>query len=227
MASLKLININKTYPNGFVAVKDFNLDIKDQEFIIFVGPSGCGKTTLLKVMARLRGLSAGSYRVNNIDVDCLNGSDFVQKVQLVPQRPFIFDATIRENILLGLKGVGEEDLKQVVEDVGLKDYLESVAPNLAKGLNIRVSTDAKNVSGGQIARIALARALLRNPEVLLLDETTAALDDESERRICGMLHMRMAGRTIIAVSHRGKFINTFQRVISMDNGTIVDDRVVK
>ena len=204
---------------------EISVNIRKGEHVVITGPSGCGKTTLLNVIVRQRKCSSGHVWFNDVDVENLSAVCFVDKIAFVPQRPFLFDASVRENILMGLRNVDEETLISVVKAVGLEEYLSGLDQDISVALGRVVSAGAMNISGGQIARIALARALIRNPDILLLDETTAALDDQSECQICTMLHKRMSGRTIISVSHRKRFIETFPRIMVMREGRIMEDKI--
>lgn len=219
---LKLELINACHCN---ILYNISASFKKGEHVVVVGPSGCGKSTLLNLILNVKECTSGVVLFNDINVKKICMSDYIHRVALVAQSPFIFDASIRDNILLGLN-VDTEELLRVVNDVGLTDFLLSIDSNILKALDRGVSSGGVNISGGQIARIALARALIRDPDVLLLDETTGSLDEESESYICNMLSKRMSGKTIISVSHREKFISKFSRQIKMNEGRIVEDVIL-
>ncbi|MBO4669007.1 MAG: ATP-binding cassette domain-containing protein, partial [Lachnospiraceae bacterium] len=160
MASLKLININKTYPNGFVAVKDFNLDIKDQEFIIFVGPSGCGKSTTLRMIAGLEEITAGELYIGDRLMNDVEPKD--RDIAMVFQNYALYPhMSVFDNMAFGLK------LRKVP-----KDQIEKLVNEAAKILGIEQLLDRKPkaLSGGQRQRVAMGRAIVRNPKVFLMDE---------------------------------------------------------
>ena len=164
MASLSLSHINKTYPNGFQAVKDFNLEIEDKEFIIFVGPSGCGKTTLLNLILGITEADSGKIwfdgeEITNLAMEKRGFNIVFQDYALFP------NLNVYKNIVYGLKnkpGISSErEVEELIELLGLKEHLNKKIDQL---------------SGGQKQRVALARTLVMKPKILLLDEPLSALD---------------------------------------------------
>ena len=184
MASLSLKNVCKVYPNGFVAVKDFNLEIADQEFIIFVGPSGCGKSTLLSILSGLEEKSGGDILLDkNLKVGYM-----LQKDSLFPWR------TILENCLVGLEvtnTLNDTSKKRVIrllETYGLKDFMNKYPDSL---------------SGGMRQRVALIRTLATDPDILFLDEPFSALDYVTRLALSDDLYriIKNEGKTAIMVTH--------------------------
>ena len=166
MASLSLKNINKTYPNGFVAVKNFNLEIADKEFIIFVGPSGCGKSTTLRMVAGLEEISAGELWIGNTLVNDVEPKD--RDIAMVFQNYALYPhMSVYDNMAFGLK------LRKTP-----KEKIDKLVHEAAKILDIEHLLDRKPkaLSGGQRQRVAMGRAIVRNPKVFLMDEPLSNLD---------------------------------------------------
>ena len=160
MASLSLKNVCKVYPNGFVAVKDFNLEIADQEFIIFVGPSGCGKSTTLRMIAGLEEISSGELWIGDKMVNDVEPKD--RDIAMVFQNYALYPhMSVYDNMAFGLK------LRKVP-----KDEIDKMVKEAAKVLDLTPLLDRKPkaLSGGQRQRVAMGRAIVRNPKVFLMDE---------------------------------------------------------
>ncbi|MCQ2422809.1 MAG: sn-glycerol-3-phosphate ABC transporter ATP-binding protein UgpC [Lachnospiraceae bacterium] len=213
MASLKLININKTYPNGFVAVKDFNLDIKDQEFIIFVGPSGCGKSTTLRMIAGLEEITAGELYIGDKLMNDVEPKD--RDIAMVFQNYALYPhMSVFDNMAFGLK------LRKVP-----KDQIEKLVNEAAKILGIEQLLDRKPkaLSGGQRQRVAMGRAIVRNPKVFLMDEPLSNLDAKLrvQMRIeISKIHQRLEA-TIIYVTHdQTEAMTLGTRIVVMKDGVI-------
>ena len=204
MASLSLKHINKVYPNGFEAVKDFNLEIEDKEFIIFVGPSGCGKSTFLKTLNRMN-----DY-VNNVKIEgeiLLDDENIYdsrvdttilrKKVGMVFQQPNPFPMSIYDNVAYGPRIHGIKNKKEL--DVIVEKSLKAAA--LYDEVADRLHSSALGLSGGQQQRLCIARCLAVEPEVILLDEPTSALDPISTLKIEELLMELKNKYTIAIVTH--------------------------
>ena len=207
MASLSLKNVCKVYPNGFEAVKDFNLEIADQEFIIFVGPSGCGKSTTLRMIAGLEDISSGELKIGDKVVNDVEPKD--RDIAMVFQSYALYD-----NMAFGLK------LRKVP-----KDQIDKMVKEAAKVLDLTPLLDRKPkaLSGGQRQRVAMGRAIVRNPKVFLMDEPLSNLDAKLrvQMRIeIAKLHQRL-GTTIIYVTHdQTEAMTLGTRIVVMKDGVI-------
>ena len=213
MSSLALHHINKTYSNGFVAVKDFNLDIADKEFIIFVGPSGCGKSTTLRMIAGLEEISGGDLiidgkRMNDVEPKDRDIAMVFQNYALYPHM------TVYDNMAFGLK------LRKVP-----KDEIDKMVREAAKILDLEALLDRKPkaLSGGQRQRVAMGRAIVRHPKVFLMDEPLSNLDAKlrGQMRIeISKLHQRL-GSTIIYVTHdQTEAMTLGTRIVVMKDGIV-------
>ena len=218
MAGLSLKNITKVYPNGFVAVKDFNLEIEDKEFIIFVGPSGCGKSTTLRMIAGLEEISSGECWIGDKLVNDVEPKD--RDIAMVFQNYALYPhMTVYDNMAFGLK------LRKVP-----KAEIEKQVHEAAKILDIEHLLDRKPkaLSGGQRQRVAMGRAIVRDPKVFLMDEPLSNLDAKLrvQMRIeISKLHQRL-GTTIIYVTHdQTEAMTLGTRIVVLKDGIIqqVDD----
>ena len=213
MASLSLQHINKTYPNGFEAVKDFNLEIEDKEFIIFVGPSGCGKSTTLRMIAGLEEISSGTLKIGDKVVNDVEPKD--RDIAMVFQNYALYPhMTVYDNMAFGLK------LRKVP-----KDQIDRQVREAAKILDLEKLLDRKPkaLSGGQRQRVAMGRAIVRNPKVFLMDEPLSNLDAKLrvQMRIeISKLHQRL-GATIIYVTHdQTEAMTLGTRIVVMKDGVV-------
>ena len=213
MASLSLKGVEKIYPNGFKAVQNFNLDIADKEFIIFVGPSGCGKSTTLRMIAGLEDISAGTLEIDGKVVNDVEPKD--RDIAMVFQNYALYPhMTVYENMAFGLK------LRKLP-----KDEIDKKVRNAASilGLEALLDRKPKALSGGQRQRVAMGRAIVRNPKVFLMDEPLSNLDAKLrvQMRIeIAKLHESL-GATIIYVTHdQTEAMTLGTRIVVMKDGVV-------
>ena len=211
MASLSLKNICKKYPNGFEAVKDFNLEIADKEFIIFVGPSGCGKSTTLRMVAGLEDISSGELKIDGRLVNDVEPKD--RDIAMVFQNYALYPhMTVYDNMAFGLKlrKVSKEKIDEMVKEAARILDLEKLLDRKPKAL-----------SGGQRQRVAMGRAIVRSPKVFLMDEPLSNLDAKLRvqmRTEIAKLHQRL-GATIIYVTHdQTEAMTLGTRIVVMKDG---------
>ena len=213
MASLSLKNVTKVYPNGFVGVKDFSLEIADKEFIIFVGPSGCGKSTTLRMIAGLEEISSGELKIGDKVVNDVEPKD--RDIAMVFQNYALYPhMSVYDNMAFGLK------LRKVP-----KAEIDKLVHEAAKILDIEHLLDRKPkaLSGGQRQRVAMGRAIVREPKVFLMDEPLSNLDAKLrvQMRIeISKLHQRL-GTTIIYVTHdQTEAMTLGTRIVVLKDGVI-------
>ena len=213
MASLSLKNVCKVYPNGFEAVKDFNLEVEDKEFIIFVGPSGCGKSTTLRMIAGLEEISSGELIIDGKVMNDVEPKD--RDIAMVFQNYALYPhMTVFDNMAFGLKlrKVPKDEIKAKVEEAARILDLEKLLDRKPKAL-----------SGGQRQRVAMGRAIVRNPKVFLMDEPLSNLDAKLrvQMRIeISKIHQRL-GATIIYVTHdQTEAMTLGTRIVVMKDGII-------
>ena len=214
MASLSLKNICKVYPNGFEAVKDFNLEVEDKEFIIFVGPSGCGKSTTLRMIAGLEEISSGELIIDGKVMNDVEPKD--RDIAMVFQNYALYPhMTVFDNMAFGLKlrKVPKDEIKAKVEEAARILDLEKLLDRKPKAL-----------SGGQRQRVAMGRAIVRNPKVFLMDEPLSNLDAKLRvqmRSEISSLHNRL-GATIIYVTHdQTEAMTLGTRIVVLKDGVIM------
>ena len=214
MASLSLKNICKVYPNGFEAVKNFNLEIADKEFIIFVGPSGCGKSTTLRMIAGLEEISSGELKIDGRVVNDVEPKD--RDIAMVFQNYALYPhMTVFDNMAFGLKlrKVPKDEIKKKVEEAAKILDLEKLLDRKPKAL-----------SGGQRQRVAMGRAIVRNPKVFLMDEPLSNLDAKLRvqmRSEIASLHNRLKA-TIIYVTHdQTEAMTLGTRIVVLKDGVIM------
>lgn len=214
MASLSLTNVCKVYPNGFEAVKDFSLEVEDQEFIIFVGPSGCGKSTTLRMIAGLEEISSGELKIDGRVVNDVEPKD--RDIAMVFQNYALYPhMTVFDNMAFGLKlrKVPKDEIKAKVEEAARILDLEKLLDRKPKAL-----------SGGQRQRVAMGRAIVRNPKVFLMDEPLSNLDAKLRvqmRSEISSLHNRL-GATIIYVTHdQTEAMTLGTRIVVLKDGVIM------
>ncbi len=213
MASLSLEHITKVYPNGFEAVKDFNLEIEDKEFIIFVGPSGCGKSTTLRMIAGLEEITSGTLKIGDRVVNDVEPKD--RDIAMVFQSYALYPhMTVYDNMAFSLK------LRKTP-----KDQIDKMVREAAKILDLEKLLDRKPkaLSGGQRQRVAMGRAIVRNPKVFLMDEPLSNLDAKLRvqmRTEISKLHQRL-GATIIYVTHdQTEAMTLGTRIVVMKDGVV-------
>ena len=214
MASLSLTNVCKVYPNGFEAVKDFSLEVEDQEFIIFVGPSGCGKSTTLRMIAGLEEISSGELKIVGRVVNDVEPKD--RDIAMVFQNYALYPhMTVFDNMAFGLKlrKVPKDEIKKKVEEAAKILDLEKLLDRKPKAL-----------SGGQRQRVAMGRAIVRNPKVFLMDEPLSNLDAKLRvqmRSEIASLHNRLKA-TIIYVTHdQTEAMTLGTRIVVLKDGVIM------
>ena len=213
MASLSLQNVSKIYENGYEAVKDFNLEIEDKDFIIFVGPSGCGKSTTLRMIAGLEDISKGTLRIDNKVVNNVEAKD--RDIAMVFQSYALYPhLTVYDNMAFGLK------LKKVPKEV-----IDEKVKYAAKILDLEKLLDRKPkaLSGGQRQRVAMGRAIVREPKVFLMDEPLSNLDAKLRvqmRTEISKLHERL-GATMIYVTHdQTEAMTLGTKIVVMKDGIV-------
>ena len=193
-----------------------NLELQTGEKIALVGFSGSGKSTIAKLIARLYDVSQGTVRIDGIDVREITLASLRSTVCYVPQEAVLFDRSIKENLLLGKADASPEELWDAVEVAGLTTLIHS----LPKGWETQVGSRGSFLSGGERQRLALARAVLQRPSIVLLDESTSALDVPSERQVYMNFTHRFADCTILFVSHRVTALTWADRILVLNRGII-------
>ncbi|MBE5734620.1 MAG: ABC transporter ATP-binding protein [Clostridiales bacterium] len=212
-------NLSYRYPNTeqFV-VKDFSLSVKPGECIAVVGASGSGKSTIMNLIIGFLTAEKGDLKIDGKSIKDFNLSEYRHHISVVPQSSILFSGTIRDNITYGLSHYKEKELQKVVEMANLNEFIK----DLPNGLDTDIGEHGDKLSGGQKQRITIARALIRNPKILILDEATSALDNISEYHVQKAISSSIRGRTTFIVAHRLSTIRDADRIVVMDQGVAVE-----
>lgn len=210
--------VDFSYLPGEPILHDITLSIKCGETTAFVGASGAGKSTLADLIPRFYDPMRGRVTVDGTDLRELNINSLRKKMAIVSQDTFIFDTTIRENIVYGVEGSSDTDIYEAAKMANALEFIQE----LPEAFETTLGERGVRLSGGQRQRIAIARALLRNPEILILDEATSALDSVTEKLIQESLERLSEGRTVIAIAHRLSTIANADKVIVLEKGYVVE-----
>lgn len=211
--------VGLTYADGTVAIKDFNLSIKQGETVALVGRSGAGKSSLVNLIQRFQPVSHGQITIDDIKLEDIDLNCLRQQVATVSQQVILFDRTIRENIAYGqLSSKSDAEVIAAAKAAYAHDFIMA----LPQGYDTVLGSQGSNLSGGQRQRISIARALLKDAPILVLDEATSALDNESEHFIQQALQVAMQDRTTIVIAHRLSTIEEADRIVVMNQGEIAE-----
>jgi len=206
------------YPNQSApALNNVSFTIEPGEHVGIIGAVGSGKTTIERLILNLWQPESGSVQIDGVDVRQLDPADLRRNIGVVQQTPYLFFGSVRENITLGHEAVPDSAVIQAADMAGVMNFLRDTA----SGLDAQVGERGENLSGGQRQAVAIARSLLYNPPVLLLDEPTASIDPGSERRLYGHLKEAIRGKTMLLVTHKGAVLGLADKLILMDRGKII------
>ena len=216
MAHVLLENLTKKLGSA-TAIKNKNLKIHDCEFYVLLGPTGSGKTTLVNLLPRFYNYTSGSLKLDGLELNQFAPEYLRRQIGIVEQEPFLFSSTIRENITLGVdRDVEDEEVEQASKAAAIYDTIVAF-PN---GFDTLVGEKGVTLSGGQKQRVAIARTLLKDPCLLILDDSTSSIDTLTEVEIRGALEILMQGRTTFIIAHRIQSVMNADKILVLDQGTI-------
>lgn len=216
-AALELHQVHFTYPGQPQAVlHNIRLSIAAGQHIAILGSTGCGKSTLLQLLTRAWDMQQGEITLNGMPLKSFDESTLRATTSMVPQRVHLFSATLRDNLLLAAPEATDEQLSASLQRVGLGKLLQD------DGLNSWLGEGGRQLSGGELRRLAIARALLHNGPLMLLDEPTEGLDAETEHQMLALLAEVTESKTLLMVTHRLRGLQRFDCIVVMDNGRIVE-----
>lgn len=215
--TLTLRNVSFSYPDQpMKALNALSLQANPGEHVAILGRTGCGKSTLLQLLTRAWDPQQGEILINDSPLSSLSESALRQTISVVPQRVHLFSATLRDNLLLAAPDASDELLSDTLRRVGLDKLLED------SGLNSWLGEGGRQLSGGELRRLAIARALLHNAPLMLLDEPTEGLDATTESEMLELLADVMREKTVLMVTHRLRGLARFDQIIVMDDGRIIE-----
>lgn len=200
-------------------LNDFNLKIKPGEHVGLVGHSGAGKSTITKLLLRFSDVTKGSITIDGQDIRDITQDDLRSKISYVPQEPILFHRSIKENLSYAKDNVSFEEVKKVAKMA----YVDDFVSNLPEGYETKVGERGVKLSGGERQRVAVARAMLEDAPVIILDEATSSLDSISEKYIQNSFERLMKGRTAIVIAHRLSTIMKMDRIIVLEDGLVAEE----
>ena len=211
-------HVSFSYTKGVEVLHDINLNVRAGEMLALVGNSGGGKSTLVSLLPRFYDVSAGSIRIDGVDIRDVGLRDLRQHIAMVFQDNFLFDGTIRANILLGNPDATEDDLRRALDMACLTDFIKT----LKDGVDTHVGERGILLSGGQKQRVAIARAFLKNAPIVILDEATSALDNKSEEIVQKAIDNLMKDKTVFVIAHRLSTVKNANRIAVINEGCLVE-----
>ncbi|HVF10595.1 MAG TPA: ABC transporter ATP-binding protein, partial [Abditibacteriaceae bacterium] len=211
-------NVSFGYDSSEPQLKEVSLTVRPGEMVGLVGPSGSGKSTLVSLISRFYDVTEGAVRVDGHDVREVELKDLRSSVSVVPQEPYLFHGTIRENISYGRPQADFEDVMEAARSANAHDFIMK----MPDAYDTHVGERGTKLSGGQRQRISIARAILDDPKILILDEATSAVDTESEVAIQSALDRLMQGRTTLAIAHRLSTVKNADKLVVMEEGRIIE-----
>ena len=213
---IDLVNVTKTYETGTHALNGIDMHIDDGEFVFLVGPSGSGKSTVAKLIAGYWDVTSGSITLGGHELKDMPLSEIADQISYVSQDNYLFNRSIRENIRMGRPSATDAEVEQAAKQSGCDAFIRK----LDNGYDTVVGSAGSHLSGGERQRIAIARAMLKNAPVVILDEATAYIDPENEALVQKAISTLTVGKTLIVIAHR------LSTIVGADNIVVVKDRTI-
>ncbi len=217
--AIRFEKVEFAYEEGRPVIREVDLSIEQGQVLALVGPSGGGKTTLASLLPRFFDPGSGRITIDGLDIRDVTLSSLRSRIALVSQETVVFNDTVRANVACGRPDATDQDVCRALERAQAMEFVE----RLPRGLDTNLGERGVTLSGGQRQRIAIARALIKDAPILVLDEATSSLDTESERAVQEALAELMAGRTVLVIAHRLSTIREADRIAVVDEGAIVEE----
>ena len=211
-------NIGFYYEKSNLILKNFSIDLHKGKTVALVGQSGSGKTTIANLLARFYDVSEGEILIDGHNIKNLKLTDYRKLLGMVTQESVLFNDSVYNNILMGNPDATEEQIIESAKIANAHDFISQ----LPEGYHTNIGDDGNKLSGGQKQRVSIARAVLKNPPIMILDEATSALDTESERYVQDALEKMMQNRTSLVIAHRLSTIQKADHIVVMEKGDIVE-----
>lgn len=215
---VKFENVSFSYDKAHYALENFNLEVKPGEMIGLVGHSGAGKTTIINLLSRFYDVTEGRITIDGVDIRDIRLEDYHRHLGIVPQEPFLFPGTIRDNIAYAHPEATPEEVMRAAKAANCHEFIL----RFPDGYDTQVGERGQRVSGGERQRISIARAILHDPKILILDEATASVDTEAEKQIQEAIARLVEGRTTFAIAHRLSTLRNADRLVVMKEGKMVE-----
>jgi len=204
--------------NDQIVIKDFSMKVKPGQKVAIVGPTGAGKTTLVKLLMRFYDLNGGSIKIDDINIRDIKRSDLRKQFGMVLQDTWLFNGTIKENLMYGNLDATDEEVMAAAKDAYVHHFIQTQPDSY----NMLINEETNNISGGQKQLLTIARAILANPKILILDEATSSVDTRTEVLIQKAMDKLMKGRTSFIIAHRLSTIKNADVILVIDNGQVVE-----
>ena len=218
MAILEVKNISKSF-DSLRVLKDISFNVEVGEVVAIIGPSGSGKSTIAKLIASLWDVNSGSIKIGGVDVKQMSFTDFNQKIAYVAQDNYLFNESVRENIRQGNQNATDEQIIEVTKKSGCYDFIMQ----LENGFDTIVGGAGGHLSGGERQRISIARAMLKDAPIVILDEATAYTDPENEAILQNSIARLVAGKTLIVIAHRLSTIRNAKKILVLTENGIEEE----
>ena len=215
--NIEFKNVSFAYDDKEV-LHDVSFIAKEGEVTALVGPSGSGKSTCARLAARLWDVNAGSIEVGGVDISTVDPEALLRDYSMVFQDVVLFDDTVKENIRLGRRGASDEEVYAAAKAANCDEFVSK----LSKGYDTPIGENGVKLSGGERQRISIARALLKDAPIVLLDEATASLDVENETKVQGALSRLLSGKTVLVIAHRMRTIEAADKIVVLSQGKVVE-----
>jgi subfamily B ATP-binding cassette protein MsbA len=216
---IELNNVNFSYLKGVPVLKNLNTSIEKNKITAIIGATGSGKSSLVNLLLRFYDVDSGNISIDGTDLKDLKNKSWLDIISYVPQDVFLFNLSVKENIRFGNLQATDKDVIIAAKTANAHDFISG----LPEGYDTIIGERGVKVSGGQKQMIALARALIRQPQILILDEATSSLDNESERLVQRAIDKISKNITIIAIAHRLSTITNADKIIVLEKGKIVEE----
>ena len=218
-SDIEVDNITFSYDGERNVINNVSMKFEKDKFTAIVGESGSGKSTIASLLLNTFKVNEGSIKVNGIDINRIPLKDLYEKMVIISTNSFIFNGSIKDNLLIGKKDATVEEINEALEVANLKEFVDS----LNNGLDTQVGEGGSLLSGGQKQRLAFARAILSDREILILDEATSNIDVESENMIWKSINEISKEKTVIVISHRLANVKNADRIYMLDKGVLVEE----